>query len=195
MGKKGALSQFARVHVCVTEVAGSDLPGWPVCAVADQSPTWHSRAVSVAHWSCPHLGWLAGWQPLIRSQRGKSQLPVPKASWEVNLPAQTVFNLWRLDEVSHLACRGCVLPAACSPDLLSAGALTWGRIEKDRRGKEGRCSWDGGAGYAATALFCPSSCWPWAGSCCCLLPYPQAPQMEGGKINSPCISCQGCVVD
>lgn len=131
---------------------------------------------------------LAGLKPLIWSEHGQSQLPVPKASWEVNCPTQTVFNLCRLDEVSHLALYLCVLPAACSPDFLAAAALSWGLMERDWGGTEEN-----------------------AHVCLVALPLPfllifllalgwqlllSSPRCKEERLAScPCISCQACVVD
>lgn len=156
-----------------------------MCTFADGLPTWHDPAVSVAHWSCPHLSGLGGLQPLIRSERGKSRLPVPKASGEVNPSAQTIFNLWRLDEVSHLAHHRCVLMAEGSPDLLSAGVWSWGLtgIWDQRRSDA--------PGGAAAALFCLSSCWPSAGSCC-RVPSPGPPRWKEERLALPA-SCARAV--
>lgn len=171
---------------------GGRWPRWVISVYCcNLLPTWHKPAVSVVHSFPSHLGWLASLHPLIWSERGQSRLPVLKVRWEVNSLAQTVFNLCQLDEVSHLALYLCVPLAVYSLDLLAAGALSWGLMERDLQGTEGRCLCL--SGWLCHRLSCLSSCWPSVGSCCWA--PSRAPQMEEGKISSLCISCQGYVVD
>jgi hypothetical protein len=110
----------------------------------------------------------------------------------MNSPAQTVFNLWWLDEVSHLALHCCVFLAVCLPDILSAAAAS--------SGADGEGSWRNRGEMLVSAWVVPSLPVPADPpfgprlAAAALLPL-GSPRWEGGKISSPCILCQGCVVD
>lgn len=160
-------------------------------AISCQPNTKPAEPVVHASLSLTCAGWLAfsllsGW-----NMKNSGFLFPEQAG--MNSPAQTVFNLWWLDEVSHLARHRCVFLAPVLHRLTFRWCLViwgwWKGIWEEQR--RGALVCLGGA----AALFSSSSCWPSAGSCC-YTPLPAGPpRWERGKISSSCISCQGCAVD